>query len=44
MDYVEQYNRRNNIEITGIPDNIEDKNLKHSVIKVFKLPTFKFPI
>ena len=23
---VEQYNRRNNIEITGIPDNIEDKN------------------
>ena len=23
---VEQYDRRNNIEITGIPDNIEDKN------------------
>ena len=33
---VEQYDRRNNIEITGIPDNIEDKNLEHSVIEVFK--------
>ena len=33
---VEQYDRRNNIEITVIPDNIEDKNLEHSVIEVFK--------
>ena len=33
---VEQYDRRNNIEITGTPDNIEDKNLEHSVIKIFK--------
>ena len=33
---LEQYNRRNNIEITGIPDNIEDKNLEHSIIEVFK--------
>ena len=33
---MEQYNRRNNVEITGIPDNIEDKNLEHSVIEVFK--------
>ena len=29
---VEQYDRRNNIEINGIPDNVEDKNLEHSVI------------
>ena len=33
---VEQYDRRNSIEITGIPDNIEDKNLEHSVIEIFK--------
>ena len=33
---MEQYDRRNNIEITGIPDNIADKNLEHCVIEVFK--------
>ena len=33
---VEQYDRRNNIEITGISDNIKDKNLEHSVNEVFK--------
>ena len=33
---MEQYYRRNNIEITGIPDNIGDKNLERSVIEVFK--------
>ena len=33
---VEPYDRRNNIEITGIPDDIEDKNLEHSVIEIFK--------
>ena len=33
---VEQYDRRNNIDITGIPDNVEDKNLEHSVIEIFK--------
>ena len=33
---MEQYDRRNNIEITGILDNIEDNNLEHSVIEVFK--------
>ena len=33
---VEHYNRRNNIEITGIPENIGDKNLEHSVIEVIK--------
>ena len=31
-----QYDRINNIEITGIPDNIGDKNLEHSIIEVFK--------
>ena len=34
---VEQYDRRNKIEITGIPDNIEDKNLGHSVFEAFKV-------
>ena len=33
---VEQYDRRNDIEITGISDNIGDKNLEYSVIGVFK--------
>ena len=33
---VEQYDRRNNTEITGIPDDIEDKNFEHSVIEIFK--------
>ena len=33
---VEQYDRRNNIEITGIPDDIEDKSFEHSVIEIFK--------
>ena len=41
---VEQYDRRNDIEIIGIPDNMEDKNLEHSVLlKYLKLPTLKFP-
>ena len=33
---MEQHDRRKNIEITGIPDDIEDKNLEHSVIEIFK--------
>ena len=33
---MEQYDRRKNTEITGIPDDIEDKNLEHSVIEIFK--------
>ena len=33
---AEQYDRRKNTEITGIPDDIEDKNLEHSVIEIFK--------
>ena len=36
MNTVEQYNWTNYIEITGIPNNIGDKNLEHSVIEVFK--------
>ena len=34
---VEQYNQRNNIEITGTLDNIENKNLEHSIIETFKV-------
>ena len=33
---VEQYDRRNNIEINEVSGNIEDKNLEHSVIEIFK--------
>ena len=33
---VRPYDRRNDIEITGIPHNIRDKNLEHSIIAVFK--------
>ena len=33
---VEQYDGRNNIAITGVSDDIEDKNLEHSVIEMFK--------
>ena len=33
---VEQYDGRNNIAITGVPDDIDDKNLEHSVIEMFK--------
>ena len=36
MNSVEQCDRRNNIAATGIPDNIENTNLEHSVIEVFK--------
>ena len=36
INSVEQYDRRNNIEITGILDNVGDKNFEHSVIEVFK--------
>ena len=33
---VEQYDRRNHIEITRIPDNIEDKNLEQFTTEVFE--------
>ena len=36
MNSMEQYSQKNNIEITGTPDNIEDKNLEHSVVEIFK--------
>ena len=39
---VEQYDRRNNIEITGISDNIKDKNLEHSVNEVFKAADIRY--
>ena len=33
---LQQYDRRNNIEIPAIPDDIDDQNLERSVIEVFK--------
>ena len=32
---VEQYGRRNNLEITGIPDTITDDNLETTVVDIF---------
>ena len=37
---VDQYYRRNNFEITGIPDDIEDKNFEHSFIEIFRYSNF----
>ena len=34
-DILEQYGRRNNIEITGIPDSARDNQLENKVIEVF---------
>jgi len=31
-----QYGRRNNLEISGIPNEIEDENLEKTVIKILK--------
>ena len=31
---LEQYGRRNNIEITGIPDNVPDQNLEEKVVDI----------
>ena len=31
---MEQYGRRNNLEITGIPDDVSDENLEEKVIQV----------
>ena len=33
-NHLEQYGRRNNLEITGIPDDVSDKNLEEKVIQV----------
>ena len=32
---LEQYGRRKNIEITGIPDNIQDNELENKVTEIF---------
>ena len=32
---LEQYGRRNNIEITGIPDTVQDNQLENKVIEIF---------
>ena len=32
---LEQYGRRNNIEITGIPDTVQDIELENKVIEIF---------
>ena len=34
INSLEQYGRRNNIEITGIPESVEDKKLEETVVKV----------
>ena len=34
----EQYNRRNNIEITGISNEVSNKNLEETVIGICKIP------
>ena len=33
---LEQYGRRNNLELSGIPDSVEDKDLEKTVIKIFE--------
>ena len=33
----EQYNRRNNVEISGIPNSISDKDLENTVISICKV-------
>ena len=32
---LEQYGRRNNIEVSGIPDSVKDNCLKQKIISVF---------
>ena len=32
-NHLEQYGRRNNLEITGIPDDVSDENLEEKVIQ-----------
>ena len=33
-NHLEQYGKRNNLEITGIPDDVSDENLEEKVIQV----------
>ena len=37
---AEQYNRRNNLEISGISNEIPDDDLENHVIKICKNPTY----
>ena len=36
INHIEQYGRRNNIVISGIPDDINDNDLESTVIKLMK--------
>ena len=36
INHIEQYGRRNNIVISGIPDDINDNNVESTVIKLMK--------
>ena len=36
MNHIEQYGRRNNIVISGIPDDINDNSLESTVISIMK--------
>ena len=33
-NYLQEYGRRNNLEITGIPDEVTDENLEENIIRV----------
>ena len=33
-NHLEQYGKRNNLKITGIPDDVSDENLEEKVIQV----------
>ena len=33
----EQYGRRNNVEISGIPNQISDQDLKENIVKICRL-------
>ena len=33
---LEQYGRRNNLEITGVSDNVEDEKLEEKVIEILQ--------
>ena len=36
FNHLEQYGRRNNTEVSGIPDLLDDNELECSVIKIMK--------
>ena len=41
---AEQYNRRNNLEISGISNEIPDDDLENHVIKICKNPTYDYQV